>query len=246
MKAIKTNGLTTDIRYAEQQSLINAVAKEIGCIVFRPDYHGLKRDGNTVLVYFPEDDDHNRRVEQETIHYGSADEARMYGCTDERYYFRPPFWTFENTDANGWLTFDFANGGRLDLRHRGATAIEGSMKLAYYRARQSQYTVFRGGYLGICEADDSYNDYNCKIIQALAMEHGYCYLGHFNASGEEEMIYHLYHNGDPVELFGYDFAIREPDEKLTKFILAWLSNTGSVLDITERLDQIGGELFCWY
>ena len=110
------NGLVGMIRYSAQQQYINEIAESIGCVAFRPNYHGDERDGNTVLIYTREDNEHNLQVEEQPTYYNGEEEARMYGCTDERYYLRPYFWSFANTDVNGRITLDFANFGRLDLR----------------------------------------------------------------------------------------------------------------------------------
>lgn len=159
----KLNGLTDDYRYGQQQNQINIIARQLGCVVFRPNYHGLERDGNTVLLYLPEDGAHNIKVDKYFADnkivgtpFSSKDEARKFGCTDELYYYRPYFWCFENTDANGTLSLEFANRGKIDLRgSKWSERLEGEISLAYYRKRQAQYAVACGGWHSIPEADEN-------------------------------------------------------------------------------------------
>lgn len=254
MKARNTNGLTTEMRYGEQQSLINAVAKSLGCVAFRPDYHGLDRDGNTVLLYFPEDAEHNLTVDKEPTHYNSRDEAKLFGCTDERYFYRPYFWSFENTDANGMLTLDFANRGRLDLRGSWGWSrhIEGSIKLAYYNKMQIRYVADCGGWLCVKEADDTFNDFNLKRLDAFTMAHERCFIGSINPRKAGDPIYTEYFVGGKINSFACQFAVPNEDKKLAELIEAWRNDDKlpkSVKDaekITDRVEAIGGELFMWY
>ena len=246
-----SNGMAGDYWYREQQEWIDYVADSLGLVAFRPDYHGKIRDGNTVLVYLPEDEAHNREVDRFPIHYGSKDVARMYGCTYERYYYRPPIWSFENTDANGWLTLGFANHGRLDLRSsfHWKDAIAGSMELAYHRKKQYQYVAAMGGYSGIREADDTYNDMNVRIIESFRKAYGKALLGNPNPFKEGDPIFWEY-NGKNT--FWSSFVVNREDEKLRDMIRAWRGDTtlpkawADIDRITKRVTEIGGELLVWY
>lgn len=52
--------------------------------------------------------------------------------------------------------------------------------LSYYRQMQRLYAASCGGYLGIRECDDTYNDWNRKIIDAYRERYGAAYLGRIN------------------------------------------------------------------
>ena len=56
---------------------------------------------------------------------------------------------------------------------------------SYYLQMQRKYALARDGYLGIDEADDTYNDLNRKIIDAYWERYGAAYLGRINYSGNQ-------------------------------------------------------------
>ena len=83
--------------------------------------------------------------------------------------------------------------------------------LSYYRQMQRLYAASCGGYLGIRECDDTYNDWNRKIINAYRERYGAAYLGRINYSGNQrqriadgtESVFEAYtgqplYNGCPV------------------------------------------------
>lgn len=242
----KTNGMTGEYRYAQQQELINSVARELGCVAFRPNYHGQERDANTVLIYLPEDAEHNRKVDQKPTQYSSKDEAQMYGCTDERYIYRPYFWSFENTDRNGFLTFDFANHGRIDLRDlKWGKRLEGEIKLAYYKKRLAQH--FGSGWGFITEADDTLNDMNRNIIEAFYNANQSCFLGCFNGAKDEKNVLHAYDPAVVVRNFEADFIVAKESPELQEEILQWrnTAETGYLYNAQELLIRAGGEIIIW-
>lgn len=105
-----------DYRYGLQQDFLNSLSKKYGFCCYRPDYHGLSGDANTVLFYTLEAEKHNQEVDKKPVHY-STSEARLYGgVIPEEYIYQDAFWTFANTDVNGMLSYEFANFGKLDLR----------------------------------------------------------------------------------------------------------------------------------
>lgn len=244
----KTNGMTGDFRYSRQQKHIADVAASLGCEAFRPNYHGQERDGNTVLLYMPEDAAHNRKVDQEFTQYNSADEARMYGCTDERYIYRPYFWSFENTDRNGMLTFDFANFGSLDLRGLNwEKVIEGSIKLAYYKKQQAKYAASCGGLGAVSEADETFNGLNRDIIQAFHMANQGCFLCSYNGSKEEADIFRPYNPAVVVRNFEADFLVAKKSPELQEEVLAWrrTADTKHLEKAQSIVSQSHGELLMW-
>lgn len=246
-----SNGLTNDYRYMEQQMEIDNVARSIGCVAFRPDYHSRKRDGNTVLMYLPEDAEHNRSVDAFTDRGYSRGEAELYHISDPRYIYRDYFWSFENTDANDMLSLDYANRGTLDLRGLDAkNRIACSIMIPYYRKMQHRYVASRGGWLGLREADDTYNDYNIKRIMAFNGAYGESYIGAINPRHKDDLIFNHYVGGG-TGCFGCDFIVWKKDDELEKLISAWradrfpLASIKYVERITNRIEAIGGELFTW-
>lgn len=241
-----------DARYKEQQEWIDEVIASFGCITFRSEHHGRLGDMNTVLAYFPEDAAHNREVDREPTHYSCRDEAKQHGCTEERYFYRPPFWRFANTDMNGRIDLGYAENGRLDLHGLDwKERIEGSVKLAYYRNKQYQYVQNMGGYLNILEADDTQNDFNRDIIKAFRQAYGKTIMGRINPMKAGEPIFWEY-TGGAIYNFACDFVLRAEDDELRELIQSWrgdqqLSKKCADADvITSRVKDIGGELFVWY
>lgn len=110
-----------DPRYARIMMALREIAGELDVIMFRPNYHGKNGDKNTVLFYTKEDNEHNSLVDAQFVQY-SASEAenlsRKQGCpVDDKFVYRNPFWTFENSDANGMLNYNFANHGKIQLQN---------------------------------------------------------------------------------------------------------------------------------
>lgn len=91
-------------RYTRQQAIIDNVCKALNLEPFRPDYHGATGDKNTVLIYTPEQMEHNNEID------------RKYGTFAPNNLYKQPIFTFENTDINGYGSYDFANRGKIDLR----------------------------------------------------------------------------------------------------------------------------------
>lgn len=58
--------------------------------------------------------------------------------------------------------------------------------LSYYRQMQRLYAASCGGYLGIRECDDTYNDWNRKIIDAYRERYGAAYLGRSTIVGTRD------------------------------------------------------------
>lgn len=257
---MKNRDMDEDRRYHEQQRAINEIAARLGLVAYRPDYHGRTRDKNTVLLYTKEDHEHNCEVDTRPIHYGSADEAKMFGCTDETYFYRPYLWCFENTDVNGMFSFDFAEHGAIDLRYSAdwRDAIAGAIETRYYRLKQNIYVRSNGGYLNLREADDEYNGYNRKIIEAFCKAYGghdhEIITGKVNPSDEGDPIYRKYKLGDPIYNFSCDFVIRKENEKLEELIRNWRSGvtplgtarTKEIVTITDTIERVGGYSFIWY
>lgn len=223
--------------YKRQQAAIKDVCQELGLVAFYPDYHGADRDKNTVLVYLPEDDEYNRELEKKGYFYTvGPDGTELY---------RKPIFTFENTDLNGFGTYDFANHGDLDLRGLDeCRVIEGAIKLAYYNHVQNEYIRSAGGILGIREADEEYNDLNRSILSAFNEKNGLrAYICKSSvASNKKELIPYR----EQIRNFECDFAIPGFDEELQVLLNSYNNGEVSYDTISEKVDQLKGLMFVWF
>ena len=117
----QTNCRLTNVRYQEQQKLLTELARLLGVVAYRPDYHGKAGDKNTVLFYTREDHRHNLMVDRQLFQYSRSEakdlEAAWKHPIDDKYVYRDYFWCFENSDQNGYLSYDWANHGTVDLRY---------------------------------------------------------------------------------------------------------------------------------
>ena len=79
--------ISINSNYTRRQQAVYDVCNELGLEAFRPDYHGKKGDGGTMLIY--------------TKDTGNGIKQICY---------------FESTDVNGNIDFGFLNRGDIDLR----------------------------------------------------------------------------------------------------------------------------------
>lgn len=254
----------SDYRYREQQQFLNELAVRHGFVTFRPEYHAAPRDCNTVLLYTVEDAKHNREVDREPTSYsrGEAADRMKYGGIQilDKYIYRDYVFAFENTDVNGHFNLDFANFGRIDLRNREwRDRLEGAILLAFTRRKQHDHVRATGGYDGLREADDTYNDLNRELIRYFLMCHGQAFMGDVNFYDEkrnkivrgEASVYEEY-TGQMVYNFGCSFVVPTQDEELEKMIREWNSDNRlpkgieAVQKITNRVDRLGGIHLIWY
>lgn len=245
----------TDFRYKEQQCFLDELARKLSVVCFRPDYHGEDRDKNTVLFYTKEDAAHNTEVDKQPFQYSRGQASDLRFC-DEKYIYRDHFWAFENTDLNGHLDYGFANFGRLDLRGlRWRDAIEGSIKLALVKKKQNVYIAASGGILGLRESDETNNDMNREIIEAVKLRYGKAFLGSVNLYGEQR---ERVASGEesPLEEYGRqklynfcaDFVVPNDDMELAAMIRRWNGGGESELvgRIVNRVQELGGVNLIWY
>lgn len=234
-------------KYRQQMQFLKELADELGVVMFRPSYHAQTGDCNTVLFYFKEDDEYNRKVDRENPGLSLETKNQMY---------RRQFFSFANTDCNGMFSHDFANFGRIDLRPlHWQPILRGAFELAYYGALQNRYIASVGGILSLPEADDEYNDFNRKIISAFKKLHPKAHLGNvsnYNTLARQDLI-----NGDIKALteydggmvynFGCDFIVPCYDEKLNDLIRDWNDEfkSAKVDDIYDRVKNLGGVYFIW-
>ena len=235
-----------EIHYREQQNLINEVAKELDLVTFRPNYHHDKNDPNTVLLYTAADEKHNKEID--SVYNGAAYARELY---------KRPVFTFENTDANGSYTYDWANRGKVDLRSYAEwkTRLTGAIKLAYYQHEQFTYVRKMGGWAYIMEADDTYNDFNRQQIEAFYQMYGHAYMCDANYHDEEhemvvagtQSVYTEYQEGQHLYNFCCTYLVPTEDETLQELIRDW--NRSKIKDpdvIRRRVKAIGGIYFCWF
>lgn len=121
--------------------------------------------------------------------------------------------------------------------------------------QQYAYVVASGGYLGVREADQEYNDLNREIIEAYRVEHGTAYIGSINMydiprekilSGEYSVLQE--YMGQTVCNFECSFIVPWKDEVLERLIRDWIGTAKSDLaeKITKRVEEIDGLSFVWY
>lgn len=251
--------MENNIQYKEQQAELNKIASELGVVVYRPDYHGKARDKNTVLFYTEGDDAHNRMVDLEPHSYTRAEahDCMKYQKVKipEKFVWRDPFWSFENTNVNGVLSYEFANFGRLDLRSiRWKEVLKGDIQLALAKREKFCYLQTIGGAGMLHEADETYNEFNREVIRAMALRDGQTYLGSINYYGEvreriltkEQSIYEKYTGGE-IYNFSCAFCVPVADEQLEELIRTWNESAPAYLvnKIMNRVEAIGGVNFLW-
>ena len=249
-----------DVQYAQQQKTLDEIAEKLGAVAYRPSYHGAERDKNTVLFYLKEDEEHNREVDRQPVHYSRSEARDLKMDVNGDCVYRDHFWSFENSDSNGMLDMRFANFGKIDLRGiRWKTVLEGHIRYALARKLQFEYVRNTGGYWALREADDTYNNLNREQLLALKMMHGRLWLGSINfyddkrkkiTAGEESVYEEL--TDQMVYNFGCDFAIPAPDKGLEELIRAWNGDERlpkKLVDVeamTGRVEQLGGINLIWY
>ena len=96
---------------------------------------------------------------------------------------------------------------------------------SYYLQRQRKYALARDWYLGIDEADDTYNDGTESVFEA--------------------------YTGQPLYNFCCDFCVTAPDRTLEELIQHW-NNAAIPLSekkvdaIMDRIQVLCGQTFIWY
>lgn len=261
LKACPYCGGRPEARYTQQQKTLDTIARRIGVVAYRPDYHGKRGDKNTVLFYLKQDEVHNRKVDRQPVRYTSSEARdRKMDINGDRVY-RDYFWSFENSDANGHFDMGWANSGKLNLSSLDwKTKLEGSIMFAFARKMQRDYACSVGGYLALRESDATYNDWNREQLRALKTMHGRLFLGKINVFDDEkrkniaagkESVYEELRN-QMVYNFGCDFAVPTPDKELEDLIRAWNCDERlpkkhvDVETITDRVEQLGGINLIWY
>lgn len=234
-----------DARYVLQQKELDTIADSLGVICFRPDYHAKDDDKNSVLFYIKEEYDKAVAMDKAGYDQLSKDYPRC-------------FWSFENSDINGFFELNCANRGRIQLTKVGwQSKIRLSAELAMIVRKQNIYVAKTGGVLEVGENNDAYNDFNRSIIDAFWKLHGTAFIGSFNyyEKEREELIAKkkspfTEYIGEPVLNFGADFIIPEKDDVLEEMIRQWNASGGNIKEnadsMLDRIKQREGETFIWF
>jgi len=249
--------IRSDLRYKYQQEFIDLLGTKLGFVVYRPDYHRKKGDKNTVLLYTHEDAAYNIKVDRQPTRYSRSEAIDRYIPLDSGYVYRDYFWWFENSDANGHFSYDWANFGKLDLRYqlRWQDVLEGEIRIAFAKKQRRDYILKTGGLAEVREGDNVINNLNREVIKGYWLKHGKAFLGRINYYSEEwkkagNSIYEPYYKDQPICNFACDFCVPVEDEELANMIRQWNANEPcdrrELIDkIYDRIAKLGGEVFTW-
>lgn len=122
------------------------------------------------------------------------------------------------------------------------------------QTEQNRYIANIGGYLGLMEADDYFNDLNRQAIQAFKREHGTAFLGNINFYDDErqevidgaDIIFEEY-SGQVISNFSHAFCVAQRDRRLEQLIRGWNAKADTELlnAIFTRIEKLGGLLLVW-
>lgn len=239
-----------EIKIKTIQNYLNELAAELGVVAYRPDYHGKKGDCYTVLFYEKDAEAHNRLVDTQPTRYTRSEARdimkRYHVSVGPECVYEDYFWAFENSDANGCLSADFANHGQLDLRGLDwRDSLRGAAMLALNRTREFSYVMAAGGPMSIPEADERYNDFNREAIEATRLKHGRVWLGDVNGDKDSDIL--TEYTGGPVYNGSCAFCVPVKDQELEDIIRKWrlegdVKMVGRAMD---RVKAIGGTWLSW-
>lgn len=123
--------------------------------------------------------------------------------------------------------------------------------------KQKKYVISCGGFNGIKEADEIYNDLNREIIKAYKEKFGSAVLGSYLYYGDEaeriktglESPYTEY-TVSSLGNFSCNFILREEDSQVTELICLWNSSyayRGKIFDeLVARVEALGGRMLIWF
>lgn len=120
--------------------------------------------------------------------------------------------------------------------------------------RQMDYVRSRGGYVNICEADDTYNSLNREWLKAARLAWGQLYLGSVYPIAEKDgkkLFCKKVGDAEKYCNFCGMFAVTSDDPTLYELLVKWnnvgLKKSVSLWDeIADRIRYLGGELLTWY
>jgi len=133
---------------------------------------------------------------------------------------------------------------------------EARKKVEEIKKKQNEYVARCGGIDGIFEADDTYNDFNCKLIAAFAEVRFESFIGKINHYEDRadihigtKSVYEPY-TGQHIYNFGCDFIVPFDDMQLAAMIREW-NTPGKMPELKlaeqmyRRVEQLGGINFLW-
>jgi len=245
----------------QQRTALAEIAAKLNVAVTQMEHQEKLDARNTALFYLKEDYEYNQKADQRSSPQSIPVLMEGGALKTVRGYVRcVPFWTFENSDANGHVSCDFANHSQIDLRDsRWKEVLEGHIRFALAKQQQLRHIGQSGGWGALREPDDVYNDLNRQLIEAMKLMHGTAFLGNVNFYGEnhklvalgEKSVYEEY-TGQPLYSFCCSFCVPAADKKLEELIRGWNAddtlpkNRVEVDAIMDRIEAIGGINLIWY
>lgn len=133
---------------------------------------------------------------------------------------------------------------------------EAKKKVEDLKKKQNEYVARCGGMDGIFEADDTYNDFNCKLIEAFAEVRFESYIGKINHYEDQadihsgaKSVYEPY-TGQHIYNSGCDFIVPFDDIQLAAMIREWntpgkMPNLSIAEQIYAQVERLGGINFLW-
>lgn len=109
------------------------------------------------------------------------------------------------------------------------------------------YIAQCGGILNIHEADEIFNDFSRKLIEAMKNQYGSAYLANSSKAGSDPNYKYVKYTGQKIYNAEYDICIPKPDERLLLLIYAWANDISdlTIEQIHSRLDKMGGTTLLW-
>ena len=127
-------------------------------------------------------------------------------------------------------------------------------RLSQVIQEERQYALANGGYLGIREADDTYNSINVNIVAAIKNQYGHAFIGNINFSDIERidvcagrMSVFKEYVGQRLYTGCCQFCVPTKDHVLEMLIRQY-NTDGSKMDpkqIFDRIEKIHGEPIYW-
>ena len=122
------------------------------------------------------------------------------------------------------------------------------MKITEIAREQDDYVMAKGGFAGLFEADETYNNFNREIIRAYGKKYPGAVMGFYNGQAGQDVCFAEIPETD-AQLYNFccDFVIPYADNVLHDEIKRWREGDLSALRrIFDRVTAIKGSYFLWY